>query len=283
MQPVAKGLDEELVLRHEIAGITIAEGSFISSDDPLDLGTREGALLLLFARGQRPDARALLAAVEAADRLAITHEIRDEALGVVSGVELLRDGMTYDLTGLAPGAAAPLPPARHRYGFDEATGDGALEALALRPGPHVSAGARSMPVVRTMAAVAGALQPHMGELRAIAWPPAGTLIGPGFFASSVAAWLAGGAFPALGLTAFADDIDGSLRSEGLAWFTGQELRIAQELAKDRVAAARLGVRLVNQLVLQGKVTANEAIVGPDGGRLALEPTRDGRIVRVRRG
>lgn len=262
---------------------TIAKGSLITADGPQDARAGEGALLLLFARGQRPDARAFEAGIDGADRVTISHRFTEEASGAVVGFELLRDGMTYDLGGLAPGRPETMPPLRHRYGLDEVlTGDG-FEAIALRPGPHLVAGARSMPVVRTMAGIAAALAPGLPGLRAIAWPPAGTLIGPGLFASSIAAWLAGGAFPALGLTAFADAPDGSLVSEGLAWFTGQELRIAPELAKDRVAAARLGVRLINQLVLQGRVAGNEAIVAPDGGRLVLEPTRDGRIVRVRRG
>jgi hypothetical protein len=238
---------------------------------------------LLFAGGQRPDARAVEEGIARAGRLTITHRFADAGGDEVIGFELLRDGMTYDLMGLAPGAAEPLPPVRHRYGLENGAVGSGFEALALRPGPHLAAGGHSVPVIRTMAGIAAALVPELVGLRALAWPPARALIGPGLFATSVTTWLAGGAFPALGFTAFAEAPDGGLMSDGLAWFTGQELRIAPELAKDRVAAARLGVRLINQLVLQGKVTSNEAIVAPDGGRLALEPTRDGRIVRVRRG
>ena len=62
----------------------------------------------------------------------------------------------------------------------------------------------------------------------------------------------------------------------------QEIRLANNIAIDRAGAAKLGVRLVNHLVSQGKLVENEFVVGPDGGRLALEPTRDGKVVRVRR-
>lgn len=261
----------------------IAEGSFINSDDSLDVPAWEGALLLLFASGQRPDAHAVRAAVSAAGRLTIVHEMRDGAGGEARGFELLRDGMTYDLTGLAPSPAPRVPAPRRRYGIEGPVDLDSFEALALRPGPHLAAGGHLLPVMRTMAGIAAGLVPGLPGLCAVAWPPADTLVGPGLFASSVGAWVAGGAFPALVLTALADAPDGALVSVGLAWFTGQELRIAPQLAKDRAAAARLGVRLVNQLVLQGKVIGHEDILAPDGGHLALEPTRDGKVVRVRRG
>lgn len=246
-------------------------------------------MLLLFTQGQRPDADRLASAIEAAGRLTLTHHIsgtgdssgaRPGDSGAVTGCELLRDGMTYDLTGLAPGPSVAIPPIRHRYGF--AGSDEALEATALAPGPHLAAGAHSIPVVRTQAGIAVSLAKSLPGLVAFGWPPARTLVGADFFASSISAWLDGGAFPSLGFTAFSADPQGGMVSEGLAWFTGQELRFASDIAKDRAMAARLGVRLVNQLVSQGKLTAQDYIIAPDGGRLALEPTREGRIVRVRR-
>ncbi len=245
---------------------------------------------MLFAEGQRPDADALDAAVEATDRLTLTHRISGDEQGFtpaseaggMTGCELLRDGMTYDLTGLAPALPVAVPAIHHRYGLSPDTASGTFEALSLAPGPHLAAGARSMPVVRTLAGIAASLTQTLPGMFALAWPPARTLIGAEFFTSSVSAWLSGGAFPSLGFTAFADEPQGGMLSEGLAWFTGQELRIANDIAKDRANAARLGVRLINQLVSQGKVTANEYIIAPDGGRLALEPTRDGKTVRVRR-
>ena len=191
--------------------------------------------------------------------------------------------MTYDLFGAAPGPGIQLPLLGYRLGVSRELAEGGHEALALQPGPHLAPGARTMPVVRTMMGVAAMIITHLPGLRAVGWPAAGTMIGPDFFVSSMIAWLAGGAFPALGLTAFVPVADGSLRSEGLAFFTGQELQLATELAKDRAAGTRLGVRLVNQLVGQGQVTAAEAIIGPDGERLTLEPSPDARTVRVRRG
>ena len=237
-------------------------------------------MLLLFREGQRPTASVFREAVRAAGRLAITHEFVAE--GATVGVELLRDGMTYDVGGLAPAEPVAIPSAQHRYGYDTAGASEALEAIALQPGPHLSAGAHSIPVVRTQVGIAADLLAAIPATIAVVWPPSRSLIGPGFFAASVKAWLTGGAFPALGLTAFGDEPGGGMRSEGLAWFTGQELLFAGDLAKDRATAARIAIRLVNQLVSQGRLTESEFIVAPDGGRLALEPTRDGTTIRVRR-
>jgi hypothetical protein len=134
-----------------------------------------------------------------------------------------------------------------------------------------------------MMSVATMIVPHLSGLQAVAWPAAGTLIGPDFFVSSMTAWVSGGAFPALGLTAFAADPEHGLRSEGLAFFTGQELELEPALAEDRTAGVRLGIRLVNHLVGQGRVTEIEAIMGPEGERLTLDPDAAAHLIRVRRG
>lgn len=243
----------------------------------------EGGLLLLFRAEQRPDLPAFQKAIEGADRLSVVHASEEGPDRRGPLIELLRDGMTFDVVGLAPGPPVAVPPLPHRLGADKAINANNKLAISLQPGPHLAPGARTLPVVRTLMGVALTLAPWLPALRGIGWPPAGTLIGPDFFVSSVAAWLGGGAFPALGLTAFAVDDSGGMRSEGLAYFTGQELRLEGPLAEDRAAAVRLGLRLVNQLVGQGAVTVTEAIVGPDGQRLMLEPTPDGGLVRVRGG
>ena len=241
-------------------------------------------MLLLFAHERRPSIDVLRQVAAETERLAVTSELGPvEGGAALTGIEVLRDGMSYDLVGSAPGPGIVLPTMRYRLGVPKDVIESRKVALALQPGPHLAAGARTVPVVRTMMGVAAMIAPHLPGLRALAWPPAGTLIGPEFFVSSMTAWLTGGAFPALGLTAFAADGQGWLSSEGLAYFTGQELRIAPELAEDRAAATRLGIRLVNQLVGRGRVKAREGIIGPEGDRLVLEPSADGRYVAIRRG
>jgi hypothetical protein len=118
------------------------------------------------------------------------------------------------------------------------------------------------------------------EVIAVAWGPAGAMIGRRFFESATSAWLDGGPFPALGLTAFVETPDSAIESVGLAFWIGQELRIEPPLVSDRVAATRLGIRLVNHLVLAGGLAEDDHIVAPDGTRLVLRPSRSRAIISV---
>lgn len=131
-----------------------------------------------------------------------------------------------------------------------------------------------------MLALACDLLQHFEDLDAVCWGPSRSAIGRKCFQSIIGAWLDGGPFPALGLTAFAAAPDGALTSEGLAFWIGQELRIEPPISNDTVAATRLGVRLVNQLVLSGAVTADDRIIGPDGAPLVLRPSQDRAIISV---
>jgi hypothetical protein len=249
---------------------------------PVNAG--QGKLLLLFPCGERPTVAMLRDAAAGTDRLSVSSVLgEDGGAHATGGVELLRDGMTYDLVGATPGPGFTVPLSRHRLGVASDVVAEQCEALSLQPSPHLEPGAHTLPVVRTMMSVASMIVPHLPGLRAVAWPAAGTLIGPDFFVSSMTAWIAGGAFPALGLTAFATDADHGLRSEGLAFFTGQELRLEPGLAEDHTAGVRLGIRLVNHLVGQGRVSETEAIMGPEGERLTLQPDAAARLVSVRRG
>ncbi|GGD92048.1 hypothetical protein GCM10011515_09660 [Tsuneonella deserti] len=220
--------------------------------------------------------------VRGSRRLSLTGVLGGKVADEFEGLELLSNGMTYDLVGASPGRSFEVPVPIYRFGLPPDTTIEGSEALCIYPGPHLASGARTVPVVRTMMSVAAMIVAHLPRLQAISWPAARTVIGVDFFVSIMTAWTAGGAFPALGLTAFAADADGSLRSEGLAFFTGQELRIEPALAKDKAAATRLGIRLVNQLVGRGRLESAEAILGPAGERLTLEPVERDRVIGVRR-
>ncbi len=131
-----------------------------------------------------------------------------------------------------------------------------------------------------MLALACDLVLHFSDCEAVCWGPSRSVIGRRYFESVVSAWLDGGPFPALGLTAFGEMPDGALQSVGLAFWIGQELRIEPPLSRDKVAAARLGVRLVNQLVLTGGITDDERIIAPDGSPLVLRASRDRALISV---
>lgn len=194
-------------------------------------------------------------------------------------IEVLADGLTFDLSGLAPGEAHSSP--RCAYPFDlPSSFDGAgTESLRLVPGPHLAGGERMMPVIRAMAGLAANLCALPG-LAAIAWHPARSCIGPRYFTSIIGNWLDGGVFPGLGLVGLSTVADGSMQSEGLAFFTSQELRIEPELTEDRAAAAKIAVRLIDRLVEQGPLVLPEHVAGPEGRSLRVEPSANGRFVRV---
>jgi hypothetical protein len=255
---------------------------------------------LLFASGKRPTRAAILAFVSRQHAVSLSHDpAADAAAGslVAQGepvpaagsgadaqdeawVELLREGLTFDLRGLADGASRPVPDIAHRFDFSSAAAMAELEALSISPGRHLAGGERSMPVLKGILGLARDLTQHFEDLQAVYWQPSGSAIGRRFFESVITAWLEGGAFPALGLTAFDEVADGALQSVGLAFWIGQELRIEPPLTADKVAATRLGVRLVNQLVIVGGLDESERIIAPDGTRLVMRPSRNRNFIRV---
>ncbi|AOL23674.1 hypothetical protein Ga0102493_112663 [Erythrobacter litoralis] len=258
-------------------------------------------LYLLFAPGKRPDRDSIRRFAERHPAVSLSHDPFDpptpgliaasadgDAPAAPAGadlaekvwVELLRDGLTFDLRGLVPGRACPVPHVENLFDMEDAPNLSTCEGMRIMPGPHLAGGERTVPVMRGMIALARDLVHHFDDLAAVAWPPAKSAIGRRFFESTVTAWLEGGAFPALGLTAFREDIDGALQSVGLEHWIGQELRIEPPLSADRASATRLGVRLVNQLVLVGGLDESERIIAPDGTRLILRPSRNGRFIRV---
>lgn len=195
-------------------------------------------------------------------------------------LELLSDGLTFDLSGFAPGMPSPFPAIGHRFDLPEMPASGDHEAVTLRPGPHLAAAGNIMPLMRAMLGLACDLVRQFDDLVAVSWGPAGTAIGRRFFESVTAAWLDGGPFPALGLTAFIETPDQAIESTGLGFWIGQELRIEPPLSADRVAATRLGIRLVNHLVMIGGLAEDDRIVAADGTRLALRPSRSRAMISV---
>ena len=275
-----------------VRGLAIA----VQDDRNGGQGSVVNGLFLLFAAGKRPDIAALREFTDEQPHVALSYDPSSAShLSVVgksgegsSGgpdgehrwAELLSRGLTFDLRGLLPEIPVALPGYDQAFDFEEQPENLDLETLWLLPGKHLAGGERSMPVVRGLVGLCRDMTRHFGELRAVVWPAARTLIGRRFFESTVTAWLEGGAFPALGLTAFRQMPDGALQTNGLSFFIGQELRIEPVLADDRVAATRLGIRLVNHLVLMNGIKGEERIAAPDGRNLVLAPSLNREIVRV---
>ena len=256
-----------------------------------DRGTEPRVLVsLLFAPGRRPDAAAV-EALAAGGACAVSHRPAGAGAGDRCWLELLTTGLTFDLSGLAPGTPAEPFVFAHRYGLGSDQDTATAETITLALGPHLAGAEGLLPVVRAAAGLATALAALPGIL-AIGWRPARALSGTAHFTSSVGTWLAGGAFPALGLTALYRSPDGAMTSEGLALLTGQELRLEPAVDSQPAGDARLAVRLIDRLVALGPVRGSVTLEPIAGQTIVLEPDprgnepdRQGRVaqlVRARR-
>jgi hypothetical protein len=254
--------------------------------------TSGSAVSLLFAAGRRPEAAAIRDFVARNGGFSISFDPSvDRATGDASAgnpsfgaegggwLELLVNGLTFDLVGLRPGAPAEPPPCVHGYALGAGAEAGGLETLTVRPGPHMAGGHGFPPVVRALAWLAATLS-RLDGVEAVAWQPARSWSGAEYFRAGVLRWLEGGVFPGLGLTALAMAPDGGMQSEGLALFAAQDLRIEPELMQDKAEGAKIGLRLIDYLAENGPIDAPQRLVGPAGQPLRLEPSANGRFVRV---
>lgn len=252
-------------------------------------GNQAYGLSLLFPKAARPDVSVIRSLAENAGGFSISHDpawpngpAREEETptGVnLQWLELLANGLTFDLSGLSTGVAAPRPTCAYRFDLPQDFDCAGLEALSLYPGPHLAGGERIGPVIRAIVGLAAQLC-QLDSLVAVAWHPARSCIGPRYFMSIVDNWLEGGVFPGLGLVGLDVVADGGMQSEGVAFFTGQELRIEPELTDDRAAAAKIAVRLIDFLVESGPLETTQEVVGPEGRILRIEPSTNKRFVRV---
>lgn len=226
---------------------------------------------LLFAPGARPDADALARLAQADHAFAVSHR----PAGSAGWVELLRDGLTFDLSGLSPDSGNPPPVAASRVGLPAGLDVAACEALSLAPGPHLAGAENLLPVVQVAASLLLALSTLPG-LVAIGWVPAGNLVSPRWFVDAVQPWLDGGPFPALALAGLKRGAE-SVTSSGLRFFTGQEFELHTQGGRPNESHARAAVRLIDWLVAHGRITQAQTITLPGIGALWIETDESGNI------
>ncbi|MDE8653670.1 hypothetical protein [Novosphingobium album (ex Liu et al. 2023)] len=243
----------------------------------------EAGLSLLFAAGSRPAARDIAQALAAGEGACAAARIAqwpdDGPIEAEQGqLQLLANGLTFDLAGLAPAPPAPRIAAEHRFGFDGPSDPATLEAIAIAPGEHIRAGAATVPVVKAMAGLAANLVLAL-PVAALCWQPARCWMEPRYFTRVVLNWLAGGPFPALGLTALVPGEDGGVRSQGLAHFIGQEIQVEARPGEAPADTLGLAARVVDFLVSEGPIAEPRRIVATAETLLA-EPSRFARQVWI---
>ncbi|QZH74869.1 MAG: hypothetical protein JY451_14655 [Erythrobacter sp.] len=237
------------------------------------------AVSLLFPAGGRPAVSEIRELAQNCPSFSISFDPSDEGDAENAWVELLANGLTFDLTGLGSSPVGPVPRCEHLFGLQPDFRNRPLEAITLQPGPHLAAGSTMYPVVRCMALLAAELA-ALARIEAVAWHPARACSAADLFRRGVLGWIGGGAFPGLGLAALVSMSDGSLQSEGLATFTGQELLLPAEMCHDQAQAAKIALRVLNWLVEHGRVEEQFSFTGPGGETLLLEPVGNSGIVRL---
>lgn len=238
-------------------------------------GAQDGVLALLFANGERPGLDGLTSlAGRPLDLMpfALSH-IPDAG---ENWAELLCAGLTFDCRGLQPGEPAAAPGPGALLGLHEPP---VGEAITLQPSPHLAEGRGMLPIVRVLAGL-GAQIGQLPGLTAVHWGPARCWMAAKYFRGVVGDWLAGGAFPALGLTSLQRERDGAMVSAGLDYLIGQELRFEPDRRLVPAAVARIAVRLIHSLIESGPLAAPADYVGPEGELLHVEPIRRGRQLKV---
>lgn len=177
--------------------------------------------------------------------------------------EVLRDGLTFDLRGLAGGKSMPVPVIDHAVGFDIGQCEG-LAALQICPGPHIAGAQRLLPVIRVAAALAVSLA-KIVQPRAICWIPARNAVAPELFNQAVQPWFEGGPFPAFALASLQRSADGAIATTGLKFLIGQEFSLVGDAGTSPEQLARVAVRLIDWLVAHGPVIqATQAILAGTG-------------------
>lgn len=252
-------------------------GSIAQGDTTRDAG-RAPILSLLFESGRRPSAADVLVLGVRSGRFSVSNKPVDDG-SPITWLELLTNGLTFDLQRLAPSEPRAIPGFMNLFDLPGAFNTGACEAVTLEPGPHLEGGQNLLPVIRSQMALGVELCALPGIV-AVGWNPARSLSSAAHFTRSVTRWLEGGVFPGLGLTALAEQSGGGLRSEGLAFFTGQDIAIGPDVAKDKAGAAKLALRLIHEMVEAGGIAAPERVTGPEGEALLLEPIDKGQVVKV---
>ena len=232
---------------------------------------------LLFEAGLRPDVQTVATLATKTNEFTLVQG--SPAIEHFGCAELLSEGLTFDLGGLAPQEPIARPNYAHTVALPPTFDPAGLAGLSFAPGPHLAGAQHLLPVVRVAAGLVLKLAPLAG-LRAIVWHPARTIMSPAWFAESIGIWLAGGPFPAMALTALIKGENG-FDSEGLAFLIGQEFSLQSKGPVPTREDSRIAVRLTDWLVAHGRVDAACEVVLSGAGAVWLEPAGQNRLnVRV---
>ncbi len=146
--------------------------------------------------------------------------------------------------------------------------------LSLSLGAHLAGGERVAPIAQAFLAFGAKLA---GDLSAdaVVWNPARLVSEPGFFVETVNDYVGGGAFPVLATVDFEyHENEYRLQSQGLAWFSGQEIALAGAGAHGQELAQR-AVRLIHDIAVNGPIITHQYVADLDTDQqIELAPTAE---------
>ncbi|MDR7103134.1 hypothetical protein [Croceicoccus sp. BE223] len=190
--------------------------------------------------------------------------------GATADIGLIADGLDFAISPAPVGDAGSVP--AMRFDAPDHLFEGA-SAVRLAPSLPDVGDEAPMAVIRAACRVALALAAMPGCV-AIGWAAADSAMGSGYFGRTVRHWLAGGPFPALGLTSMALDEEGNMVSRGLNLIIGQELRVLAAPGQASADRARIAIRMIDHLVRHGTVHEAEVVEIEGYGTFAIEPAGD---------
>lgn len=227
---------------------------------------------LLYEPGGVPGIEGLMAEALRGKGFSVTHA----APASEGWAEILRDGLTFDLRGLAAGSALQNVDSAYLLGVQRTTIEGCV-ALTLSPGPHLAGAEQLLPVIRVAAGLLLELA-RIESPKAICWNPAKNAVSPELFARAISPWLDGGPFPALALAALQRIGDGSISSTGLKFLIGQEFQLISHDEARTDHLTRVAIRLIDWLVAHGPVSKPVEANLAGTGAVFLEAQDGTRIV-----
>lgn len=145
--------------------------------------------------------------------------------------------------------------------------------LTLDFGDHI-AGANAVPIiVQTLFSLACQLG-TAASATGLWWHPSQIISGFGYFCDAVDDYELGGAFPVLSTISFDFSDDGVVESNGLAWFSGQEIKLAAP-AMGKSEVMRRVVRIVHDIATNGAIASEIIVDGlAPGEQIRLLPCAD---------
>ena len=142
-------------------------------------------------------------------------------------------------------------------------GKSALLSVTLTE--DLAGGERVAPIAKALLAFGARIVRHLSA-QAVMWTPGKIISDPAFFAENVESYAKGEVFPVLVTVDFDyEDEECTLRSSGLAWFSGQEIELSGGGFQGQDLVRR-AVRLAHDIGTNGAVVAHQLVPDLDADR-----------------